>query len=107
MLKISCDRYVPLAVLKSQVEEICFETTSGKGKMLRSDVVGFDNKFYTVYIKKNDKSYSHRAVKTSKKPNLLPKMATMSEGMSISNFTSNFNSNNRLANVCYQLYTSS
>jgi len=89
------------------VERICFETTSGKGKMLRSDVVGFDNKFYTVYIKKNDKNYSNRATKNSKKPNLLPKMATMSEGMSISNLTSNFNSNNRLANVCYQLYTSS
>jgi hypothetical protein len=75
--------------------------------MLRSDVVGFDNKFYTVYIKKNDKNYSNRTKQHGKKPNLLPKMATMSEGMSISNLTSNFNSNNKLANVCYQLYTSS
>ena len=28
--------------------------------MLRTDIVGFDNKYYTIYIKKNDKSYSNR-----------------------------------------------
>jgi hypothetical protein len=28
--------------------------------MLRSEVVGFDNRFYTIYIKKNDKLYSNR-----------------------------------------------
>ena len=78
--------------------------------MLRTDIVGFDNKFYTIYIKKNDKSYSHRnkggmAIKKANKIEL-PKMNTMSEGLTMSNFNSNFNSNQKTNNIFYQLFTS-
>lgn len=109
MLKVSCDRNVPLLILKQKVEEICSaEFSTGKGRVLRCDVVGFDNKFYTIYIKKNDKLHSNRtkgggmAVKKSPKFEMFPKMATMTEGYTLSNF----NSNNKLSNICYQLYTS-
>lgn len=76
--------------------------------MLRSDVVGFDNRFYTIYIKKNDKLHSTRgkgggmAIKKSPKLELLPKMQTLAQGFTMSNF----NSNNKLSNICSQLFTS-
>ena len=107
MLKVSCDRYVPLLVLKNKVEDICYESSSGRSKMLRSDVVGFDNKYYTIYIKKNDKSYSTRLKGGGgiRKP-MLAKMSTMTEGLTMSNFSPNFNSS-KAVEVCYQLYTSS
>lgn len=80
MLKISCDRYQPILLLKHRVEEICYESNSGNNRKLRTDIVGFDNKYYTIYIKKNDKPNTNRNRGTValKKPNLLPKMNTMS-----------------------------
>lgn len=71
MLKVSCDRNVPLLVLKQKVEEITSVEHMTKGRMLRCDVVGFDNRYYTIFIKKNDKLHSNRnkgmAVKKSPK----------------------------------------
>ena len=79
--------------------------------MLRCDVVGFDNRFYTIFIKKNDKTHSHRskgmAVKKSPKlevpKTMMPKMSsTVSEVFTMSNF----NSTPKATALCYQLYTS-
>lgn len=67
MLKLSCDRSMPLRQFKDAIEFAC----SGKGKSLRCEIIGFDNKYFTVYIKKNDKTHSTRtkggAVKRSPK----------------------------------------
>jgi hypothetical protein len=60
MLKISCDRNMPLKAIKDAVNAVC-SAHSPKGRVLRSDVVGFDNHYYTVYLKKNDKGHSNRA----------------------------------------------
>lgn len=60
MLKISCDRNMPLKAFKDAVDHVC-SAQSPKGKVLRSDVIGFDNHYFTVYLKKNDKGHSTRA----------------------------------------------
>lgn len=59
MLKISCDRNMPLSTFKTAVDQVC-SAHSPKGRLIRSDVVGFDNRYFTVYLKKNDKGHSTR-----------------------------------------------
>jgi hypothetical protein len=59
MLKISCDRNMPLKAFKDALELVC-SAHSSKGRLLRADVVGFDNHYFTVYLKKNDKGHSTR-----------------------------------------------
>ena len=79
MLKVTCDRNVPLRVMRGRLEAICSGEGTGKGRTLRCEVLGFDNHYYTLFIKKNDKLHSIRtkggpAVKKSPK---LPKSATL------------------------------
>jgi hypothetical protein len=107
VLKISCDRNMPLRLFKDAVEIACHATTA-KGKALRADVIGFDNRFFTVYLKKNEKGHSTRikggpAAKRSVKLEVIPKAQTMTEGITLSNF----NSASKLNSICYQFYTSS
>lgn len=107
MLKISCDRTMPLKSFKDALEQVC-SAHSPKGKLLRAEVVGFDNHYFTAYLKKNDKGFSNRAkggaaAKRSPKLEFLPKAQTMSEGLTMTNF----NSASKSSNICYQFYTSS
>jgi len=60
MLKISCDRNLPLSIFKNTVEQQCISKHTSKDKVLRCDVVGFDNRCFTVYIKKKEKAYTNR-----------------------------------------------
>jgi hypothetical protein len=74
---------------------------------LRCDVVGFDNKYSTVYLKKKDKGHSNRVKggavnKKSPKLQLLSKGSTLSENLTLTNFHSN---NQKEVTTCYQFYT--
>lgn len=60
MFKVTCDRNMPLDIFRSVVEDQCIFKGASKGKGLRCDIVGFDNRYFNVYVKKKDKGHSTR-----------------------------------------------
>lgn len=51
---------MPLKQFRDAVEIVC-STNLTKGRSLRCDITGFDNRNFTVYIKKNDKGHTNRS----------------------------------------------
>lgn len=62
ILKVSVNRVVNLKGLKEKIEAICLE----KGvKKIICDVIGFDNAYFMIYLKKKPKTFTRGGSKGS------------------------------------------
>jgi hypothetical protein len=56
ILKISCDRSMPLQAFRNALDSHTPNTShSPNARLIRSEVVGFDNHNYTIFLKKNER----------------------------------------------------
>ena len=55
ILKVSVNRHINFKLLKEKVESFCIE----KGvKKIICDVIGFDNSYFMIYLKKKPKAFA-------------------------------------------------